>query len=169
MKVTFTVIFPQIICYFVIFLIFDRLRSFLGPILWRFLFLLENWQFFRNCDTSQGKRLIDCNKPEQEKKYTVLFQDTNPSPYGLEFLPGQTYYYICKSKFIFISKYFFGRNWPISKFQNNIFDRNWPILQFFWLVFAQNIEIKRILSRDHIIFSWKVMFLWDILWSLIRS
>jgi hypothetical protein len=52
---------------------------------------------FQNCDTSQGKRLIDCNKPEQEKKYTVLFQDTNPSPYGLEFLPGQTYYYISTS------------------------------------------------------------------------
>lgn len=52
---------------------------------------------FRNCDTSQGKRLIDCNRPQQEKKYTVLFQDTNPSPYGLEFTPGQTYYYISTS------------------------------------------------------------------------
>jgi len=52
---------------------------------------------FRNCDASRGKRLIDCNKPEQEKKYTVLFQDTNPSPYGLEFTPGVTYYYISTS------------------------------------------------------------------------
>jgi len=52
---------------------------------------------FRNCDATKGKRLIDCNKPEQEKKYTVLFQDTNPSPYGLEFTPGVTYYYISTS------------------------------------------------------------------------
>lgn len=52
---------------------------------------------FQNCDSSKGKRLIDCNKPRQEKKYTVLFQDTNPSPYGLEFLPGETYYYISTS------------------------------------------------------------------------
>jgi len=52
---------------------------------------------FQNCDSTKGKRLIDCNKPKQEKKYTVLFQDTNPSPYGLEFLPGETYYYISTS------------------------------------------------------------------------
>lgn len=52
---------------------------------------------FQNCDSSKGKRLIDCNKPQQEKKYTVLFQDTNPSPYGLEFLPGETYFYISTS------------------------------------------------------------------------
>lgn len=52
---------------------------------------------FKTCDSSKGKRLIDCNKPNQEKKYTVLFQDTNPSPYGLEFLPGETYYYISTS------------------------------------------------------------------------
>lgn len=56
-----------------------------------------NKESFQNCDTSKGKRLIDCNQPEQEKKYTVLFQDTNPSPYGLEFLPGETYYYISTS------------------------------------------------------------------------
>lgn len=52
---------------------------------------------FENCDSSKGKRLIDCNKPAQEKKYTVLFQDTNPSPYGLEFLPGEVYFYISTS------------------------------------------------------------------------
>ena len=69
--------------------------------------------FFRNCDTSQGKRLIDCNKPEQEKKYTVLFQDTNPSPYGLEFLPGQTYYYICK--YFHQNRNFFIEKNPESK------------------------------------------------------
>lgn len=56
--------------------------------------------YFSNCDATKGKRLIDCNKPEQEKKYTVLFQDTNPSPYGLEFTPGVTYYYICKYKIV---------------------------------------------------------------------
>jgi hypothetical protein len=54
---------------------------------------------FRNCDSSQGKRLISCDQPTKEKKYTVLFQELNPSPYGLEFLPGETYYYICKLNF----------------------------------------------------------------------
>ncbi|CAG5100232.1 Oidioi.mRNA.OKI2018_I69.XSR.g16905.t1.cds [Oikopleura dioica] len=49
---------------------------------------------FENCDSSQGKRLISCDQPTKEKKYTVLFQELNPSPYGLEFLPGETYYYI---------------------------------------------------------------------------
>jgi len=48
---------------------------------------------FENCDSSQGKRLISCDQPTKEKKYTVLFQELNPSPYGLEFLPGETYYY----------------------------------------------------------------------------
>lgn len=52
---------------------------------------------FRNCDTSKGKRLIDCNQPQQEKKYTFIFQETSPSPYGLEFLQGETYYYITTS------------------------------------------------------------------------
>lgn len=52
---------------------------------------------FRECDTRGGKRLISCDEPEREQKYTVLFQDTNPSPYGLEFTPGQTYYYISTS------------------------------------------------------------------------
>ena len=68
-------------------------------------------KLFRNCDSSKGKRLIDCNKPQQEKKYTVLFQDTNPSPYGLEFLPGETYFYICESNNNILTTYY---NTPIT-------------------------------------------------------
>lgn len=52
---------------------------------------------YDNCDTDGQKRLLTCNSPAREKKYTFLFEDITPSPWGLTFRPGETYYFISTS------------------------------------------------------------------------
>ncbi|XP_019622662.1 PREDICTED: ephrin-B2-like [Branchiostoma belcheri] len=50
-----------------------------------------------HCDASQGKMLLRCDKPFQDNRFTMLFQEFSPSPFGLEFKPGRDYYYISTS------------------------------------------------------------------------
>ncbi|KAI8503056.1 Ephrin-B2a [Branchiostoma belcheri] len=45
----------------------------------------------------QGKMLLRCDKPFQDNRFTMLFQEFSPSPFGLEFKPGRDYYYISTS------------------------------------------------------------------------
>lgn len=57
-----------------------------------------DYDSFLSCSINKKKmkRLLLCNMPEREKKYTFLFQEISPSPWGLTFKTGKTYYYICK-------------------------------------------------------------------------
>lgn len=41
-----------------------------------------------------AKKLFTCDQPDQEKKYTLLFQEVNPNPFGLEFQRGQNYFLV---------------------------------------------------------------------------
>ena len=51
---------------------------------------------FRTCSSEGGRRLITCNMPEHEKKYTFYFQEISPSPWALEFEAEKSYYVICE-------------------------------------------------------------------------
>ena len=51
---------------------------------------------FDKCNVTGGRRLLNCDVPEKEKKYTFYFQEISPSPWGLEFTPEKSYYVICK-------------------------------------------------------------------------
>jgi len=44
-----------------------------------------------------SRRLLTCDVPHQEKKYTFYFQEISPSPWGLEFKPDTAYYLISTS------------------------------------------------------------------------
>ena len=39
---------------------------------------------------------MTCSDPDLEKKYTIIFQEVNPNPWGLEFDANKAYYIICK-------------------------------------------------------------------------
>lgn len=40
--------------------------------------------------------LLNCNKPHQDVKYTLKFQEFSPNLWGLEFLRGRDYYITCE-------------------------------------------------------------------------
>lgn len=54
---------------------------------------------FENChvDKNVHKKLMTCRRPETEKKYTIIFQEVNPNPFGFEFEPERAYYLISTS------------------------------------------------------------------------
>jgi len=60
------------------------------------LYLVDKTNYLK-CNATGGKRLITCNVPKREKKYTFYFQEISPSPWGLEFEPAKTYYVISTS------------------------------------------------------------------------
>ena len=60
------------------------------------LFLVESSSNAEECKVMGGQRLITCDKPDKEKKYTFFFQEISPSPFGLEFTPYKSYYVICE-------------------------------------------------------------------------
>lgn len=43
-----------------------------------------------------GMLLLNCNKPHQDVKYTLKFQEFSPNLWGLEFLRGRDYYITCE-------------------------------------------------------------------------
>ena len=65
--------------------------------LFYFKLFLVSKDDFEICNATNGRRLLTCDVPEREKKYTFFFQEISPSPWGLEFTPEQSYYVICKS------------------------------------------------------------------------
>ena len=71
------------------------------------LFLVESRSNADECKVMGGQKLITCNQPEKEKKYTFYFQEISPSPFGLEFTPDKSYYVICK--YTLIKEYTFSR------------------------------------------------------------
>lgn len=57
--------------------------------------------------TNANPRIIAiCDKPQKLMFFTITFRPFTPQPGGLEFLPGNDYYFICKFFFIFHSKFF---------------------------------------------------------------
>ena len=70
--------------------------------LFYFKLYLVSEKNFQKCNSTGGRRLLTCNIPNKEKKYTFYFQQLSPSPWGLEFQPGKAYYVICKSFLSFI-------------------------------------------------------------------
>ena len=61
-----------------------------------------------------AKKLFTCDQPDQEKKYTLLFQEVNPNPFGLEFQRGQNYFLVCK--WTTITEYFLNAFRNLRKF-----------------------------------------------------
>lgn len=50
---------------------------------------------FHGCKTNgNDRKVLTCNNPLREKKFTLLFQEVNPNPFGLEFQKGENYYLI---------------------------------------------------------------------------
>lgn len=47
-------------------------------------------------DLSVARKLMTCRTPDIEKKYTIIFQEVNPNPFGFEFEANENYYLICK-------------------------------------------------------------------------
>ena len=39
---------------------------------------------------------MTCRSPDKEKKYTIIFQEVNPNPFGFEFSADEKYFFICK-------------------------------------------------------------------------
>ena len=62
---------------------------------------------FNSCSVVDGRKLLTCNVPAKEKKYTFFFQEISPSPWGLEFKPGEVYYVICKFEYIRVKYFYF--------------------------------------------------------------
>jgi len=67
-----------------------------GEELFYFKLYLVSKEDFQKCNITSGRRLITCDVPEREKKYTFYFQQLSPSPWGLEFDPDKSYYVVCK-------------------------------------------------------------------------
>ena len=66
-----------------------------------FKLYLVSAENYRKCNATGGKRLINCDVPDQEKKYTFYFQKISPSPWGLEFTPDKSYYVICEYQLVY--------------------------------------------------------------------
>ena len=64
--------------------------------LFHYKLYLVSAENFDKCNVIEGRRLLTCNIPNKEKKYTFYFQEISPSPWGLEFRPHHSYYVICK-------------------------------------------------------------------------
>lgn len=50
--------------------------------------------------------LLNCNKPDQDVKFTIKFQEFSPNLWGLEFRKHENYYIICK----YCNLQYFSRN-----------------------------------------------------------
>lgn len=48
-------------------------------------------------DLKSARKLMTCKTPEIEKKFTFIFQEVNPNPFGFEFEPNRDYYLISTS------------------------------------------------------------------------
>ena len=59
------------------------------------LFLVDA-ENYEKCEVAGGRRILTCNVPDREKKYTFYFQELSPLPWGLEFKSNHSYYVICK-------------------------------------------------------------------------
>ncbi|XP_078490587.1 ephrin [Ciona intestinalis] len=70
-----------------------------GEELFYYKLYLVSKEDFKRCNASNNdrRRLITCNVPDREKKYTFYFQEISPSPWGIEFQPDETYYVISTS------------------------------------------------------------------------
>lgn len=73
--------------------------------------------------TNANPRIIAiCDKPQKLMYFTITFRPFTPQPGGLEFLPGNDYYFICKYKtnthqLIFIPfLYYYNAQHIISKY-----------------------------------------------------
>lgn len=50
-----------------------------------------------SCRVAKGDMaLLNCDKPDQDVKFTFKFQEFSPNLWGLEFLKGKDYHIICK-------------------------------------------------------------------------
>lgn len=50
-----------------------------------------------SCRVTKGDMaLLNCDKPDQDVKFTFKFQEFSPNLWGLEFLKGKDYHIICK-------------------------------------------------------------------------
>ena len=68
-----------------------------GVELFYFKLYLVTVDDFNKCSTpNNARKLLSCDIPEKEKKYTFYFQEISPSPWGLEFVPTKSYYVICE-------------------------------------------------------------------------
>ncbi|CAK8672344.1 uncharacterized protein LOC143464990 [Clavelina lepadiformis] len=68
-----------------------------GEKLFYFKIYLVSEENYQTCNIHGGRRLITCDHPEKEKKYTFYFQEISPSPWGLEFEPHKSYYVVSTS------------------------------------------------------------------------
>merc|ERR1712202_21102 len=64
---------------------------------WYYKIYLVDQHSYKTCSASGGRRLITCESPMYEKKYTFYFQEISPSPWALEFEADKTYYIISTS------------------------------------------------------------------------
>lgn len=54
--------------------------------------------------TNANPRIIAiCDKPQKLMYFTITFRPFSPQPGGLEFQPGNDYYFICKYKALYLS------------------------------------------------------------------
>uniref|UniRef100_H2Y6B4 Ephrin RBD domain-containing protein n=1 Tax=Ciona savignyi TaxID=51511 RepID=H2Y6B4_CIOSA len=71
-----------------------------GEELFYYKLYLVSEEDYKRCNASNRDhrhRLITCDVPDREKKYTFYFQEISPSPFGIEYKPDQTYYVISTS------------------------------------------------------------------------
>jgi len=64
---------------------------------WYYKIYLVDQYSYKTCSASGGRRLITCESPMYEKKYTFYFQEISPSPWALEFETDKIYYIISTS------------------------------------------------------------------------
>lgn len=58
-----------------------------------------------SCQVAKGNvALLNCDKPDQDVKFTFKFQEFSPNLWGLEFLKGKDYYVICKYRPKYITR-----------------------------------------------------------------
>lgn len=72
----------------------------INPCFWFFLFYAQvSKEEYDTCRiTNPNPRIIAvCDKPYKLMYFTITFRSFTPQPGGLEFRPGQDYYFICKS------------------------------------------------------------------------
>ncbi|XP_022657821.1 ephrin-B1-like [Varroa destructor] len=58
----------------------------------------EEYETCQIRDFSRARTIAQCNKPYQSMYFTITFRSFTPQPGGLEFKPGQDYYFIAASE-----------------------------------------------------------------------
>jgi len=61
------------------------------------VFLVDEEGFNLCRQNEKSKKIMTCSDPDLEKKYTIIFQEVNPNPWGLEFDANKAYYIISTS------------------------------------------------------------------------